>query len=150
MKDVGLEHTVSLRLGDWSDDGHGKTEIRTIKTNLTCKDLAKAYDEGVKKVGFDLEEETARDYEEPYMYVEHWKMLEAVGMTLNQLFSSKWCNSDDAEKALTAGEDQFSIYIDEYVAAWLFIAKQGDPTLEHKFVENNQSIIEIGGYGLFN
>lgn len=144
-----LTNTISLRMGDWSDDGHGKTEIVTIKTNLTFAQLNKAYSAGVKKVGFDLTDETARDYEEPWMYVEHWRCLERVGMTLKQLFDNDKYELKEAQEALDSKDDHFSIYLDAFTRAWLFIAKQGDPTFDHEVVENDQSIIEIGGYGLF-
>lgn len=49
-------------LGDWSQDGHGKSEKVLIKSNLPVGDTQKAYKKSVEDTGFHFAEEICSDY----------------------------------------------------------------------------------------
>jgi len=53
-----------LILGDWSDDGHGKTETFIVESNKPVDEAREAYFEAVKKTGIDFGEQVCRDYED--------------------------------------------------------------------------------------
>jgi hypothetical protein len=51
-------------LGDWSKDGHGKSEKVLIDSNIPMEELQEAYKKSCKKTGFDFSENVCADYED--------------------------------------------------------------------------------------
>lgn len=143
-----LQYEIALVLGDWSDDGHGKTEIITIRSNLDHVAVDEAYDEGSKKLGFNFADTVCVDYEDSSISVDDMKRLMDHGLTLEELFKYKY-DLTEAKKALeNAEQSTIGLYADAFAAIYLFIAKLGNSQLEYKVV-NEHSRINIGGYGLF-
>lgn len=70
-------------LGDWSDDGHGKTETHTvvIHGDVTREQLAENYKRNVERVGFNPIDTIAVEYEEPYIFEKDVHLLTAAGFT---------------------------------------------------------------------
>lgn len=153
-----LPHLVDLVLGDWSNDGHGLTETITVRCNLTPQQLEDAYNAGVEQLGLDVEDDVARDYEDPFLYFDQWEKLAAKGMTLERLFAHELKGEyasylfDDATEFLKEPVDDEGFQIDEqaYVELWLFTASLGDPSLKWEVTEDDSPHVRIGGYGLFS
>lgn len=128
-------NTINLVLGDWSHDGHGKSETVTIETNLTVKQIANAYKKGSKKIGFDLTEEVASEYEDSSLPIDVVDSLNDAGF--------------DVEKEVGMYNDELdSLDTDNFVKIYLFIVGVGAPSFKYKIVHNVD--INIGGYGLFS
>lgn len=123
---------IKLVVGDWSKDGHEKSEDIYIESNLSIKDLTKAYKKGVSIVGLDVQSEVAANYQDSNI------------------------SKKDLDKLINAGleieldEDGDEFYLDEnsYSEIWLFVAKLGNPAFEYSFLEAEEQL-NIGGYGLF-
>lgn len=128
-----MTHKISLVLGDWSDDGHGKTDIVTIESNFTPAKIKKAYKKGTELVGVDLTEDVCSEYEEHQMTPEHYEVFKASGV-LGDLSDESWDRYLDS---------------DTFAELYLWVAKQGNPEFEYKIVPNSSASINIGGYGLF-
>ena len=59
-----LNNTWKIPVGDWSDDGHGKCDYYTIKSNFTVEQAREAYFKAIEKSGIDLSRDIASDYED--------------------------------------------------------------------------------------
>jgi hypothetical protein len=130
---MDLPHVMNLVIGDWSDDGHGKTDVNTISCSISNRALEKAYVKGTEIVGFDFSETVAVEWQDSSIPIEKVKRLEELG----------WINRlEDAD------EESYSIYTDMFLDIWMFIAKLGDPSLQWEKVKNSD--VHIGGYGLFD
>lgn len=59
-----MNNLWKIPIGDWSDDGHGKCDWFTIKSNFTVEQAREAYFKSVEKSGVDICREVACDYED--------------------------------------------------------------------------------------
>lgn len=142
-----LPHKLTLVLGDWSDDGHGKTDVVVIATNLDSDQFMEAYKKASKKLGFHFMDDVAADYEDRSLPTEYLQKLIDNGMELKEVFDSyEMKEAKAALKDPTA--EKVSLWAESYTAILLFIVKLGNPEFEYKFVEDG-SRINVGGYGLF-
>lgn len=82
-----LTNTINLVMGDWSNDGHCKTDTITIVCNLDKKALALAYKAGAKKLRVDVSKKVAEEYQDATLSKADWQKFTAAGMTLKQLFA---------------------------------------------------------------
>lgn len=151
-----------LILGDWSDDGHGKTQTITVDHNLAdAKSLKAAFVAGEKILGINFEE-IAEGYEEPWIpedilevLIAH-KLLEEVATNSNgePLDGRHW---KLVPKTAFSGVDYAYEYDEKvninpelYAALYMAIAQLGKPSLEFTAPKNSyDNRINIGGYGLF-
>lgn len=140
MNDV-KEHIVDLVVGDWSHDGHEKTNVVAVKINVTPNELRSAYENGTKEVGFDLTRDVAADYKDNVLSNERMKVLVANGY---DEFTVERVEYDNDSSDYTG---DYRLRVDSFVDVWLFIAKLGDPSLTYEIVNNDS--VNIGGYGLF-
>lgn len=135
------EHIVDLIVGDWSHDGHEKTETVSIKINITPGELREAYERGRDQVGFDLTSDVANDYEDRKLSNVRMKALVAKGYDERSVERDEYNNESDDY----AGD--YVLSHDSFVDVWLFIAKLGNPDLTYETL--NSASINVGGYGLF-
>lgn len=135
-KNNSLLHTINLVVGDWSHDGHSKTETVTILSNLDKKALEKAYKKGSKKVGFDLETDVCADYEDMSMSEDISEKLKAAGIKPHD-----YVEEDEAGLSFSYNHEAFA-------TLWLDIARLGNPDLKYEITADNNTTINIGGYGL--
>ena len=136
-----LTNQVEIVVGDWSGDGHGKTDTTMIKSSLSGTGIWKAYKKGIEIVGFDLTE-FGSDYEDGYLPTEHYEKLLELGCTIEvDDYDPKDADEDKPEKV--------PLYSESYVDLFLFIVGLGDPEFRYKEADTSDSI-HIGGYGLFN
>lgn len=74
-----MEHTFKLPIGDWSGDGHGKTEDFVIKSNTPIQGVREAYFSACDKIGFTLDGHDAKtpcgEYEESTVPVERFEEM---------------------------------------------------------------------------
>lgn len=134
-------NTINLVVGDWSNDGHGRTDTITISTNLSRSAVQKAYKAGAEVVGVDLTKDVCRDYEDHYIDDDVLDKFRKAGLT--QADVPEWKEED------LSTIDASSLWVGSEIFAHLycFIVKKGAPAFEFTVVENKD--LNIGGYGLF-
>lgn len=128
---------IRLILGDWSGDGHGKSEDIYVECNLDKDNLAKAFDAGVKKLEVDISD-CCSDYEDSSIPRDIYQIIAAV--------DPKW-----TKKLLGEEEPENEYDYVEYktfATLWMLTAQAGNPDLKWDFCEDSP-YIAIGGYGLF-
>jgi len=62
-------------LGDWSEDGHGKSEKVLIDSNIPMEEIQEAYKKSCKKTGFDFSENVCCEYEDCKISYKTFEML---------------------------------------------------------------------------
>ena len=133
---------ISLVIGDWSHDGHEKTEDIDIRCNFTTKELHAAYKKGTEKLGFDFIATVAVEYEDDRLPADKWEKLTKLGLKLDYELEP----FDD----LDGEEDDYRIDSITYAEIIMFICSLGSPDLTYKFIEKDYSDNwHVGGYGLF-
>lgn len=154
-----------LVVGDWSDDGHGKTSNEIYRHNLPSNErLLEAYKAGslklniVRQKAFWEPKHTVRDavlddvldavadrYEESTIPEDIAQALMANGIEPNGPDYS----DDKYTELYTRDGDDYTVEGQEgFANLWMRIAKLGNPNLEYSKVANPNTI-NIGGYGLF-
>jgi len=146
-----LDNTISLVLGDPSDDGHGKTDTFVIKSNLDQKDIEAAYKKGSEKLGFNLINEVCEEYEDSLLPKDKIDILVKNGFTIDNLMSSSDYDREDAEEAFEDDESSgFNINSEYFANTYLFIVKLGNKDFQYEMLKGKLNpTIDIGGYGLF-
>lgn len=127
------KHLVSLVVGDWSYDGHNQTESFTIKSNLTGRQIEKAYAEGAKRLGVDLKKQVACEYEDPKI---HKDVLQ------------KFFEEEIPEEFADHDGDTYYLDPQSYAELYLLTVMVGDPKFEYEVA--SVASIGVGGYGLFS
>ncbi len=137
-------HALNLELGDWSCDGHCKTEMILVCASESAEVISKAYNEGAETLGFDVSTEV-EEYEDSSVKAGYLKALYKVGTEL--LFDDEISFS---KKEFLALDDKSNVTIgtNQYVLLYLGTAKAALPNLKHALVDTGKSQ-DIGGYGLF-
>jgi len=130
------KYNIILRLGDPSDDGHGKTCEFNYVFDKSKDDIFAAYKEGAKKIGFDFINEVAVDYEDRIIAGKHLKKLKKEGFNL--------FNLENMEEKFSEG---VSLTEKDFVSIFLFFVGVGDPSITYKKLDCE--VLDIGGYGLF-
>lgn len=128
---------INLTIGDYSGDGHDKSDKYLIESNLSLSELKQAYEIGTEKVGFDFYRTVAEAYEDNYISIEQLSILKNLGF--GDLFDEPYCK----------GSEKIRLEAEEYVNIFLFICKLGNEQFEHEFISDNSDNWNIGGYGLF-
>lgn len=139
-------HSISLVLGDWSRDGHGKVATFYIRSNLTKEELSKAYSDGVKVVKVDLTENVCRHYEDYHIAKETIAKFCEVPILCELL---KAYIEDPMEEYFDSATGKVLCDEDLFGELWLAICKVGSPEFTFEYVEEGDAI-NIGGYGLFS
>lgn len=129
-----MKHQIELILGDWSGDGHSQTESFHILSNLNSREIYKAFQAGVKILGFDITD-FCSDYEDTEISVEFFSALATKGMDV----SGYYITLDNTSTVNLDSNNYFSIY--------LFTIKLGNPSFNYEV--NKMSQINVGGYGFF-
>lgn len=129
-----MNSSITLVVGDWSGDGHDKTENIFIKCNRSIDEVNEAYKAGTKIVGFDLVDSLCEEYEDRRIPIEAVTSLQDNGIEID------WDDEVDPDVGV-------NIYHEEFVEIYLAIVKLGDP--DFKYERQSPPVINIGGYGLF-
>lgn len=147
-----------LVIGDWSCDGHGRTETIRVDHNLeTNSALKSAYKAGVAILGHDFEKVVAEDYQDGSMpdavleaLVEHG-ILEADDGDFgsDRYWQIKGPCPIVADSAYVYN-DKVQINYELHAAIWMAIAQLGNPSLVYTTPKRAyEDKINIGGYGFF-
>lgn len=138
------ENFVRLIVGDYSLDGHEKTEQFYIKSNISNLEITECYNEACKKVGFDLIRNYCYNYGDaglPKKIVE--KLLDTFP-EIKRYF-------DENDEIDDYYEEDFSLtcYPELWVNLYLLMVKNVNPNFEYEFLLETVDDIVIGGYALF-
>lgn len=120
---------IALIVGDWSDDGHGKTETFMIDTNYTQKQLYDAQHK-LDELGYEWSE-TMQDYEDSIVSDETLAKWAELGFIPNVV-------EHDADGYYDP---------DSYVELFLALIRHINPDFVGTVVKSGA--VNIGGYGLF-
>jgi hypothetical protein len=136
---MDLKYTYKSTIGDYSDDGHGKTDTFVFKTNKTKEQLDKIHKSCNTKLGFRIGE-IASDYEDNSIPRKIAKILLDQGFNLNQ-----YIEYDE--------EENYTVDIDTLPQLWLSILKHIDPSFEYEIVDDDLVSWlpwgDVPGYGCF-
>lgn len=70
-----MMNLFKMTIGDWSNDGHGRTECFLISCEVDYQTLVSTYSESCKKTGIVFHEVVARGYEDDSYPVERFREL---------------------------------------------------------------------------
>lgn len=134
---------IKFSIGDWSHDGHSKSDNFIVDVNLTKEELDKAFMDGCTLMGLDKEQCTStsfqfcQDYEDSAIPEQVLKGMEKFGLNPDHYFDGYHYNREES----TGCYDTFHLL-------WLDIAKLGNPNLIYTKCEGEVTYY-IGGYGLY-
>ena len=131
-------HWFTVTIGDWSDDGHGKTDTHLINSSLSKDDMEKAYKAGCEVIGFDMVDSLCEEYEQGSVEKETVEAFASSGLDLLAL-ADKW---DREEYAEHGGLSVRGLW----VAMWLHVCRLGAADLVAFHIA--EANVNIGGYGL--
>ncbi len=134
LSDGTKGEVISAVVGDWSGDGHEKTETIVFCSNLGPKEINNTYKAGAKVIGFDLIDDVAVDYEDNILRKEHSDQLLVSGFDLSSF--------ESGDK-----DGEFYLYKEDFFKIWIYFLKLGDANF--KFSTINTFEVTIGGYGFF-
>jgi len=134
-----LIHTIQITLGDWSDDGHGKTSDIFYKCNMTGTEVEGLYNAAVKLHGIDITSE-CDEYEDRELSEEYFK-------NARQIFGSY----PEVQKLLDSIEyEDLNMDHDSFAELYMWTAKLMSADLVFEQTRPDyDNIIRPGGYGLF-
>lgn len=130
-------YAVSLVVGDWSNDGHGRVHTMNVVSNQTAQQLQRCFASGSDKVGFNLTKEIACEYEDCRISRDKIDTLLKLGMS-----------PEDLDEVLPEDNEAVFLGPEGFARIWIFVAKLGDSDLTCHEVATDRAY--IGGYGLFH
>lgn len=149
-------YKFELELGDWSDDGHGKTEDYLIHSNKPVEDVRESYFKAVGLTGINFGGEVCSDYGDGELDLDLYEKFKELGYVFDE---EKWDIEFNSKNICDSIYVERSAFMD--LALWFI--KLGDSTLELKIIEKDPvdsfhfygfdekgRHIEFFGYGLFN
>jgi hypothetical protein len=147
---------VKLVVGDWSHDGHEKTEshVFEISTDNLNRDYALGVDILEIEHGTTIRNSLSilcSDYVDDTLPVELRNKLRKSGINFEEMGDAavlgKWCW--DKEKGVSGyiETEDGTMSVDTFVNLYFQIARLGNPLLTWKPLDGET--INIGGYGLF-
>lgn len=144
-----------LVLGDWSNDGHGKSNKILVESNYTVDFVQQAYKDSCRLTGVSFNKiewqedftngaknaiTIADEYEEPFVPAEALILFtEKFGLT-PQIINS-WGGDYDYKK-----DEKFCLNEDSFVKLWFWFVRLSHPDLEIREVPAKESIPCINGY----
>lgn len=151
-------YLLNLNLGDWSDDGHGKTDVRTLGCNMPFEKVVEAYQAACKKLPTDVHPtEIFSGYEETDLSEDVYFKVFDAGYDLLAGFNEAeervrrerelketW---KDLLRHPQVDREEFGLYV-------LWFCQQGNPDLQFSDEKVQDlfgyyGIREHCGYGLF-
>ena len=132
------KYNITLVMGDPYDDGHGKTDIVNIVSNLSAKEIKKAYTKGSKKNRFDYISDYCNEFVDSSLPANIVDTLVKVGFD-KSIFDK--CSLYKGIHSIWY-DIHYQIYL---FIVYLFIVYLGDNSFIYE--KTDQSRIDIGGYG---
>ena len=130
-----LVHKVTMVVGDWSDDGHGKTQEFNFKTNRSIEELGELYEKGVEITGHDIMSH-CEDYEDRTVPCD-------LMQKFTELFPQEMEDFSEVETDCT-----LQIWPEDFAHLVCLTIKAADPDVVFEPVQSENWC--IGGYGLFS
>lgn len=160
VKSGSLPHRFTVNIGDWSDDGHGKTEEYVFGCNKPMKDVVSAFKKACKKLPRETYPTAIfEDYEDhsltPKAYFEifdaGYDMLHGFNEPVERARREKDLPDETWEDMLKypqVDKEELAFYI-------LWFCQQGDSSLVFSKEATEKlfgyaGIRDGAGYGLFN
>lgn len=128
---------LKIVVGDWSHDGHGRTESILIKSNRSYAQLDAAYLKGSSIVGFNIVKFVGSEWDSCCISKEEFLKLRELGLPKSCL---------EVEPYLDHDYKEVRVCTDDYMRLYLFIVKLGDPEFRYKIVKVVD--VNINGYCL--
>lgn len=151
---IKKSYIINLIMGDPSGDGHGNIQYISIKSNLNKNAIQTAYEKGTKLLGFDFVDKVCADYEDNFLHKEEMNKLVKHGFNVDDLGSITSYEKKEALNFIKNDEMFYSnhlrLWTDSFSNIYLFIAKLGNKNFKYKILDENDSSIDIGGYGLYS
>ena len=138
-------HNITFKLGDPSEDGHGRIREYHIQCNYSVEEITEAYKKATSILGFDYVEAVCSDYEESRIDPDKACILIERG-----IISSEYLEPEDYY-SIKKG----SYWVDgcdEYVRIFFEIIKLILPDCKWRVANYNEeclSLLDGAGYGLF-
>lgn len=143
-----MSYIYSLPIGDWSDDGHGKTQIFNVHTNVPKDQMVKSYRATVEKTGIAFDSDLKpglttilSEYEESFISTEILFKLRLAGVEIEKIDFEDEFPKDFLERAKNndATDIDEEYYFAEKETAVLFMefCKASLPELEYEFVKHD-------------
>lgn len=134
-----MRYVINLVLGDWSNDGHGRTKTYTIDSNLSIDAINSAYKLGFSLIGHDIVKTVADEYQSTSL----------CDFIVEALYNNGFAFEDiEVYDKLNNEFIDIELDTDLYLKIYLFVVYLGNPEFSPQIIEQNK--INIGGYGLFD
>ncbi len=141
-----LAHIITLSVGDWSGDGHGKSDSIVIRSNLDKKAIEKSYRKATKELGFDFCKDVCAEWEDNNLPKE---MLDAL--VERGLKTVKMDIDFDIERSKKDNEWEVHLWVNDYANIYLFIVALGNKEFQYIPLDGDiNPTIHIGGYGIYD
>lgn len=127
---------IKMIVGDWSGDGHEKTEICYISSKYTADEISDSYKSILKEKKIPY---PCKDYEENTISEEIVQLLKENNIQYDDILERS------NTKYYLAGEEG----IKDFCELYLRIASIRLPHLTWKYEQDAPGVIRAGGYGLF-
>lgn len=118
-----------ITIGDWSCDGHGRSEDFMVSSNMPVEAVREAHYKIKGATGIDIES-ICSEYEEDEIDEETVVTLKNMGF--------KFENS--------SGMGDGIVNVPEMARLWIFLLQKADPTLELKIVECDTPRLQFYGF----
>jgi len=160
-------NTIRFVLGDWSDDGHGKTSDELISCNRTVEELKEAFLKGCDIIGIKADPssgcmyfaDVASEYEDdnlPDILVEYFDLADYIDDPAGGFRVTGWLEGQEIllpkwkeEAYQHKSTSPYKVFGIPYIVLWFAVACEGDPEIEAAVVTDDMPFLNIGGYGLF-
>jgi len=155
---------IVMKIGDYSNDGHGRMETIKVLVNCTIQELRKLYEEVVKesKIYFGgLERESIEDSDYNQVcnnYEDSFFNVEAIGKNYRDKFLKKFDKEDYDEYYGFYMESDGDVYIEGaygIVSLMMEFIKFYNSNFSYKILDEDDELIfnpwgtDFIGYGLF-
>ena len=118
-----------LTIGDWSGDGHGKSEDFVVSSNAPVEKVREAHYKIEDTTGVDIEN-ICSDYGEDEIDEETVEVLKDMGFQFRN----------------STGMGDGIVNVTEMAQLWIFLLQKADPTLELELVQDDIPRLQFYGF----
>lgn len=132
-----LTYKIKLVVGDWSDDGHGKTDSYLVKTNYSAADIKRSYERVLKTHKLRA---PCNDCEDNRVDINIVELLAQHNIKTSDIL--EYDKKNETYSFVDCGQDYFS-------ELYLRISSVILTDLVYEFIDSDIATLNVGGYGLF-